>query len=208
MIALLLALCGARRTISSVLLGSWTTAITYSSPPLDVVGPNLTFTQTGSKINYIGTVFDGEPVSINLSFVNLSGNITYRDEVYHFDLAPRPPPFVSTDIDMRELGFAHCIFTCYVTLRCSVVLRNQALTVTLRKTEGESGRGAFWIRALKVTAVVLSAGLAYFAFSKITARAGRAPAEPAKAAADAGTADEGEAPGAPESPEPGKLKTE
>jgi hypothetical protein len=166
MIAILLPFATSRRTISKVFSGDWTTSISYSSPPLDPIGPNVTISQTGKVANYLKTSFRDEPILINLSFLDLSGNITFRDEVYDFNLTHRAPPFVSSDIDLRELGFAHCILTCYITMRCSFVSENQSFTATFRKIEVDTTVRDIVIRVLQFGAVIASGGLAYWVYTK------------------------------------------
>jgi hypothetical protein len=122
-----------RRSLSSVLVGTWTSTATYSSPFDDLLPFNISITQTGNSPNYLSSEFSGNPVQINLSFDDLSGNLTYLGEVYDFNFVERASPFISTDIDFRELGSAHCIILTFVLARCSIFTPEQSVSATLRK---------------------------------------------------------------------------
>jgi hypothetical protein len=209
MIAILFGLTAGRR-IADIFMGTWSTVVTYSSPPGYQIGPNFTVVATGKVTNYLALSLGDEQILINLSFTDLSGNITYLGEVYDYNLTQVAPPFVSTDIDFREFGFAHCIFGSYITLRCSLLKNDQRVTVTFQKDEDPDGpsKSSFLINALKYGALIAIVGVIYYVYTTVTA-----PKEEKQEAAE-GTATAQEKPSekddgqAEEGAEFGKVKTD
>jgi hypothetical protein len=152
------------RSLSSVLTGIWFTTTTYSSPSLNLPPFNISVNLTGTSRNYLSSIFHNNSVQINLSFTDLSGNLTYRNETYHFLFVERAPPFLSTDIDFREFGSSHCIIPTLQFARCSFLGPNGAISVTLRKQADESETD--WSQLWKAGIVIVIGVAAHWALGQ------------------------------------------
>ena len=75
--------------------------------------------EPGAGQNWLVTQFEGNLVQINLSSEDLSGNITYQDLIYDFNLTQIAPPFVASEIDLGNDGLAHCSFASYGLMHCT-----------------------------------------------------------------------------------------
>jgi len=129
----------AKRTISKVLSGNWSGAVTYSSGPRPDVDLNFTVTRDLARPTSLTTEFKGESVFINLSNKDISGNITMADRFFTFNFTEIVPPFVSSDIDLGELGLAHCVLASFVGIRCIYVNGETSLSIMFRKLSGQPG---------------------------------------------------------------------
>ena len=122
----------ARQTISEVFTGHWDGTISYSSQTVDAEPIHLDVVRSVGP-NYLETIFNDELVQINLSFVNLSGNITYMDKIYDFDFTMKAPPFVSTDIDLQELGLLHITLATYTNIHAIYMDGEKVISLLFNK---------------------------------------------------------------------------
>jgi hypothetical protein len=201
MIALcfLVSLSASRKTVSQVLTGDWSGRVTYSSPPISDL--NLTFTLAQGRIpNYLSTTFAGLPVQINFSFVDLSGNVTYDDGVFDFNFTRKAPPFVSSDINLGDLGFLHCMLASYEGVRCAYANEGSIISLFFRKTSQSPGfiaRSFVWLRQnfLGICLIVVLL-IVYYLFKRWTDREQEFPGEPeGQKEGEAETAGEGKGEG-------------
>jgi hypothetical protein len=126
------------KPVSQVFTGNWSGEVVYSSQPLPDLNLNFTVRQ-GSIPNYLSTSFDDHIVLINLSYTDLSGNISFQDGVFHFNFTRKAPPFVSSDIDMGDLGLLHCILASYEAIRCAFTNGENTASFFLTKTSKSPG---------------------------------------------------------------------
>jgi hypothetical protein len=214
MIAIVLfSLASCHRSLSSVITGTWQVSATYSSPP-DVLPPfNFSIVQPGKSPNYLSATFRDEPVQINLSFADLSGNISYLGEVYGFLFIERAPPFISTDIDARELGFGHCIIPNFVFARCSFFGPDREISVTLNKQAADANND--WSELWKAGIVVVIGVAAHWLLGEYLTREQVKLNEEVKEKKRKAAEEKAKVEGAPPQPEKeveeeaeGKLKTD
>ena len=143
MLWLLLAIASSRQTISQVLTGTWNVNAVWASDnsTLDPIKFEIVHS-TGA--NFLETLFEENLVQINLSYVNLSGNITYMDQVYDFDFTMKVPPFVSTNIDMGEIGLFHVTLASYTNIHVVFVDGVRTISFLLNKEVVVSEGNPIW----------------------------------------------------------------
>ena len=143
MLWLLLAIASSRQTISQVLTGTWNANVVWTSDNSAFDPVKFEVVQS-TGANFLETLFDENLVQINLSYVNLSGNITYMDEVYDFDFTMKVPPFVSTNIDMGELGLFHVTLASYTNIHVVFVDGARTISILLNKEVVVSEGNPIW----------------------------------------------------------------
>lgn len=121
------ALC--HKTITDVFIGNWSVVTTYCSPEI----ANETFYFQIFKTTDGNHLKTSEGQLINLSNVDLSGNITNGDSVYYYNFVQVAPPFVSSDIDMGEYGKAHVRISSYNSMHITWVNDGKIVTYFLKK---------------------------------------------------------------------------
>ena len=132
-----------RRTISQILVGNWSGEITYSSDNSDF--PIDFIISENDSPNYLQATFGSEFAFINLSSEDLSGNITFHDDIYYFNFTLKAPPFVSSDIDFNEHGVAHVRIASYESMHVTWTDGTSTFSAFIRKqvTSLESRFGPF-----------------------------------------------------------------
>lgn len=132
MLGFFIALASCRKTISEVFQGNWTASVTYATKRLPYLNVDF-YVQKDKGANFLFTTFEDELVNINLSYVDLSGNITYKGEVYDFNFTMKAPPFVSSDIDFREMGLMHIALASYTNIHVTMVDGKDTIVLTVKK---------------------------------------------------------------------------
>lgn len=132
MLGFFIALASCRKTISEVFQGNWTASVTYTTKRLPYLNVDF-YVQKDTGANFLITTFEDELVNINLSYVDLSGNITYKGEVYDFNFTMKAPPFVSSDIDFREMGLMHIALASYTNIHVTMVDGKDTIVLTVKK---------------------------------------------------------------------------
>jgi hypothetical protein len=144
-----------KRTISMVISGEWSGAITYSSLPLPDLCLNFTVARDFDRPTSMTTAFWGDPVAINLSTREISGNLTYLDGLYTFNFTELVAPFVSSHIELGPFGRARCTLASLVGVRCVFVNGTDTISIVFRKIAGQPGGDAhFLLRHWKSFAVM------------------------------------------------------
>ena len=117
------------RTISDVFVGNWSVVSTYSSPKTE----NESFYFEIFRSNDANHLKTSGGHLINLSYVDLSGNVTDGDQVYYFNFVQVAPPFVSADIDLGEYGKMHCRISSYNSMHITWVNDDKIVTYFAKK---------------------------------------------------------------------------
>jgi hypothetical protein len=172
-----------KTTIPKFISGNWSGLITYSSSSSSsITFPdnfiNLTITSDIFHPNNLETTFDNEPILINLSSKSLSGNLTYRSQIFPFNFAELAKPFVSSNINLSNFGFAHCIFASMKCIRCTYVSpTSEIVSLMFRKISEQSGTQFTFIRRhwKKLSIIVCCVGLR-FLFKRLSKRIGQTSA--------------------------------
>jgi hypothetical protein len=202
-------------TLSEVLSGNWSGHIIYSRNSVDDLDLNLVVTRA-DRPNYLSTQIYNDIALINLSFVALAGNITFRDRVFDFNLTQTAPPFLSSNIDMGEFGLLHFTLGSDVGIRCLYTRNGTALSIMFRKTgfAPYTSSSKFLSQNWKKLCMIACFLLAQFGFRRYSAKlkadnarkAALVEAEKAEMANAQALANESSPPTNPDGV--GKLKTE
>lgn len=172
-----------RQTISQVFTGTWDANMVYASDNSTI--PPLRFEVVhGEGANYLETLFDDNLAQINLSYTNLSGNVTYMDAIYDFDFTMKVPPFVSCNVDAGELGIFHVTLASYTNIHAVYVTDGRVLTFLLNKYIPPAQGNWLWNLILRnktgvfgVSAFIVIQLVFRYAVSRLQANAAREMAQ-------------------------------
>ena len=114
--------------MTSIIRGNWSFYTIYP-PESHEFEKRFIVDYRGDIANYLFTSFDEEIIDINVSFVDLSGNFTYLDQVYDFNFTMKARPYISTDIDLHEYGITHCTFCSYSSMHCIWAFENKTYSI-------------------------------------------------------------------------------
>ncbi|EAY19967.1 hypothetical protein TVAG_402210 [Trichomonas vaginalis G3] len=145
---------GSSKSISDVLLGRWSGGTVFSTgtPQFQNLDFNLTYQ---SIKNYIITEYEGNPLYINLSFVDLSGNITYDEKIYDFNLTQTSPPLISSDIQVGDHK-VHVSFCSHTVIKILILYPDgNSETVIIKKPKESIIFQSMWFIIMSVGGVIV-----------------------------------------------------
>ena len=109
------------KPISQVLCGTWTGGSIFSTSE-DFKFENKSFViEQSTGPNWLKTKFNDDEVFINLSYTDLSGNISFNEEIFFFNFKQTSPPLISANIEFGDI-IAHVSFASHTCVK--VVLIN------------------------------------------------------------------------------------
>ena len=156
--------------MTSIIRGNWSFH-TIFPPDSHEFEQRFIVDYRGDIANYLFTQLGEEIIIINVSFVDLSGNFTYLDQVYDFNFTMKARPYISTDVNFNEFGFAHCTFCSYSSMRCLWVYDNNTYSIYGERENLAADNKPWYIRhknniIMGVAFVVILGGF-HFATNKL-----------------------------------------
>ena len=131
--------------MTSIIRGNWSFS-TIFPPDSQEFEQRFIVEYRGDIANYLFTQYGEEIININVSFVDLSGNFTYLDQVYDFHFTMKARPYISTDIDLYEYGTAHCTFCSYSSMHCLWLFENNTYSIYGERENLEIDKKPWYIR--------------------------------------------------------------
>ena len=157
-----------RRTISQILVGNWSGEITYSSDNSNF-SIDFIISEFGSP-NYLQVSFNNDSAFINLSSQDLSGNITFHEDIYYFNFTLKAPPFVSSTIDLNEYGLVHVRIASYESMHVTWTDGTSTFSTFIRKQVSATERKFGLLNNWKPFILLAFIGLLQWAFQYFTKR--------------------------------------
>lgn len=151
--------------MTSIIRGNWSFQ-TIFPPDSHEFEQRFIVDYRGDIANYLFTQYGEEIININVSFVDLSGNFTYLDQLYDFNFTMKARPYISTDINFYEFGNAHCTFCSYSSMHCIWVFQNNTYSIFGERENLEADNKPWYIKhrnnlILGVAFVVILGGFHY-----------------------------------------------
>lgn len=141
------------KAIADVMLGRWTGGSVFSTSQKNF--ENLDFNITYRTIkNCLVSSYEGKEIAINLSFTDISGNITYDDHIYEFNFTQTSPPLISANIQLDD-AIMHVSFSSHTSMKIVILYSDgNSETIILRKaSEGAISQG-WWFVIMSCVGVV------------------------------------------------------
>lgn len=148
-------------TIASVFQGNWTFQTINPSNEEETSVYHFEVMYKSTIPNYLTTRFNDDIVDINVSFQDLSGNISYLDNVYDFNFTMIARPYISTDIDFGEYGIAHCSFSSYSSMHCVWIYQNETFSIYGDRHDFKTSKSD-WLQKNGKNAALMILGIAIF----------------------------------------------